>query len=530
MQEHFALDMLGIIFFMGVAALSLLLTARLKFPFTVGLVIIGLVLGILSKQISVFFFLQEFSLTPDLILYLFLPVLIFDASIHIHTYVLKKNLFPVLLLAIVGVAIAAIITGAGISAFLPISFAGALVFGALISATDPVAVIALFEEAGAPRRLKTLVDGESLFNDATAIVLFNVVISLALGKSLNFFDATTSFFTTLIGGVLVGTVVAVMGLAMVLINSSNRIYMLTLSLVIAYVSFIVADHFFHVSGVMATMSAGIILRNRLEKKLRYGDLKSISNFWNYFSFVANSLIFLLLGLTEAAVFSDIKDFGKMVGDIAVAVVIITGARVVVIYALIPLYNRLTSQYKINGKTQFVLLWGGLRGAVPVALVLMIPASLEYRSFLIHLTMGYILFTLLFQGTTMSAVMKKLKIHKDLSHFIDRPFVKIFYSFSSKKAALIVFREFLEDLRTDGFYVHETDIVDGKMKAEVHLHEVIIELSIEMESLRGIMETEHLDMFEKKLNKTVNFLKEEAQDINTLSFVQAKKEELNPQNG
>jgi CPA1 family monovalent cation:H+ antiporter len=504
--------MLVIIFLLGVAAVFLVFAGKVKFPFTVALVIAGGVLGLLAQKIEMFGFLHGVALTEDLIFYLFLPVLIFDAAIHIHVTVLKKNIIPVLILAVLGVMVSAILTGGGVSWLLDISFAGALVFGSLISATDPVAVVALFDEVGAPRRLKTLVDGESLFNDATAIVLFNVVIAFAAGnESFSPGDAAVSFAFTLLGGIAVGVAVAVVALGLVALDIGNIVYLITVSIVSAYLSFIAADHFFHVSGVMAAMSTGILLRYVLEKRVNFARLKSISNLWNYLSFAANSMIFLLLGLTEAKVFSDAGDLEGTVIDIAIAAAVITVARAVVVYGLIPLYNRISKEYRINEKTKFVMFWGGLRGAVPVALVLMIPQNFEHRILIIHLTMGYILFTLLVQGTTMSMIMKKLRIKKDAVPFDDKPYVRTSFEFYSSRVAALVFSELLDLYRTEGAYVFEKDNDRYRRDAEIHVHDVIIELSLKGKSIFLMVETEHLESVKDKLDKTVEAIRLGAKD-------------------
>ena len=209
--EYFVSHILAIFILLLLAAVSSIVFKKLKFPYTIGLVIIGIVFSYLTDSAQALAHLEDIKLSHDIILYIILPTLIFDAAINIDSRLLVKNLLPVSALAIPGLIISTFIIGVLMCKFTPLGLGVAMLFGALISATDPVAVISLFNEIGAPKRLTMLVDGESLFNDATAIVAFNIVLAMILsGASMNFVtlsSAALNFIYVFIGGLVVGIII-----------------------------------------------------------------------------------------------------------------------------------------------------------------------------------------------------------------------------------------------------------------------------------------------------------------------------------
>ena len=390
MENQIVSGVLVILSFLGIAVLFSILLKKIHFPYTIGLVLVGGILGFLSYHSQVMEIFKHITLSPDIILYIILPALVFDAAINIDYQVLYKNLVPILLLAVLGLLISAGVIGVGVSLFTTLPFIGALVFGALISATDPVAVIALFNEIGAPKRLTTLIDGESIFNDATAIVLFTIVMATAVhpgSSNVNLLRASWNFAEVLLGGVIVG---AIIGAAGSLINGfikNDIILQITVSLIMAYLSFIASGYIFHFSGVMATLAAGIMMSASIEKTFKRSNIETIGHFWEYFSFIANSIVFLLLGLTEFHILKRNVTSNELVMILYVIPVVLI-ARIIVIYTLIPLYNLVNRKKKkkqISSGFQAVLFWGGLRGAVPVALVLAIPQTFPHRNLIVHFT-------------------------------------------------------------------------------------------------------------------------------------------------
>ncbi len=459
MENQILSGVLVIVSFLSIAVFFSTVFRKINFPYTIGLVLVGALLGFLSYNFKAFELFRQLTLSPDIILYIILPALIFDAAINIDFRILYKNMVPILLLALPGLLISAGIIGLGVSFLTALPFIAALVFGALISATDPVAVIALFKEIGAPSRLVTLVDGESLFNDATAIVLFSIVLAAAgfLDGEVTFLGGAVKFITVLVGGVAVGGVVGVIGSFINRLERNDMILQITVSLIMAYVSFVVSDSVFHFSGVMATLTAGIIMSSSIEKTVKRSNIETVGNFWEYFSFIANSIIFLLLGLTEFDILKVNISPNELV-EFLYVIPVVLAARFLGIYTLVPLYNFITRKDKkkrISNSYKAVLFWGGLRGAVPVALVLAIPDTFPHVTLIIHLTLSYILFTLLVQGTTIRLFMQKLGIRPETGFFGDREIKRISYSFKGNGLGRLIMQKLRDLFDDEGFFIRES---------------------------------------------------------------------------
>lgn len=403
---------IGLLF---IAAISAIVVKRIRFPYTIGLVLVGIALAFAARDFEALSGLREVQLTPDIILYLILPTLLFEAAINIHFDILRKNLVPILVLATVGLLISTLIVGVVMNGFTPLSLGAALLFGALISATDPVAVIALFKELGVPDRLSTLVDGESLFNDATAIVMFNILLGIVLTGGAFTAGLVTGgvvdFFVVFFGGLAVGVALAAVVLWLVSLAGQDHMVQMAFTAVLAYVAFIVADHVLHVSGVMAVVGAGVYAAWRAARVFDEEMRLVIRAYWEYAAFVANSFIFLLIGLTEYQALEDLSRYREHIVYILIAFVAVTAARAVVVYGLSPLNNRLSKAEPADLPYQTVMFWGGLRGAVPLALVLGLPQEFEHRVLLLDLTLGVVLLSLLVQGTTINKLLNVFKLGK-----------------------------------------------------------------------------------------------------------------------
>ena len=414
MQQEAALvtSVSCIIGFLFIAALSAMFLRRIHFPYTIGLVVVGIAVGLAAAQFDFLQPVQNMQLTPNIILYILLPTIIFDTAVNIDSRLLMKTLTPVLILAAPGLILSTFLTGLLASIFTPLNLSAALLFGALISATDPIAVVALFKELGTSKRLTMLVDGESLFNDATAIVAFQIIQSIIAAGSfgaLVFFTGMFRFASVFTGGIVVGIAI---GWAIVFILRFSRndpLIEIALSTVAAYAAFIIANFYLNVSGVMAVVGAGMAINwfgaNQFTEQMK----KYLHEFWTYAAFVANSFIFLLLGLTENYLLIDLQKHQEFIVPVLMAIIIVLVARAVVIYGLVPFINLRHGSRLINIKQQTIIFWGGLRGAVPLALALSLPKSFEYRRMIIEITLGVVLFTLLIQGTTMSSMLRKLKL-------------------------------------------------------------------------------------------------------------------------
>ncbi len=366
---------------------------RLRIPYTVALVIVGLLITFQSSL--------RFELTPELILALFVPPLVFEAAFHLNLRELQRSLPAILLLAVPGVILTTFIVGGMLALGLKLSLPMALVFGALISATDPVAVVALFRTLGVPKRLSVLIEGESLFNDGTAIVLFRLMLAIAVTNQFSLARSVTNFFSVSIGGIAIGLGLGWL-IAQLISRVDNYLIETTLTTILAFGAYLVAERL-GFSGVLAVLAAGLINGNISPQGMSPTSRIVIFNFWEYVAFLANSLVFLLLGLQV-----NITSLAASWQPILWAILAVFIARIVVVYGLSWLARYVAEP--ISLKWQHVLNWGNLRGAISLALVLSLPASMgAQRDLLRVMAFGVVLFTLLVQSTTMAPLIRSLKI-------------------------------------------------------------------------------------------------------------------------
>jgi monovalent cation:H+ antiporter, CPA1 family len=384
------LSQLGFLLF--VSAMVAMLTRRVHLPYTVGLVLAGM--GLYFSHVYI-----KWHLTKDLIFSVFLPPLVFEAALFIHWREFKKDLPVVTLLATVGVVLAAAITALGMRYALNWDWGSAIVFGVLISATDPVSVIATFKESKVPGRLKMLIESESLLNDGTAAVAFVAVLGVLAGGHETILSISGALFVTIIGGVLTGGIIAY--LFMLLAGRTpDYLVEITFTTLTAYGSFFVAEHF-HLSGVLAALTAGLVVGNfRSSGSISTAGRHALGPFWEYVAFVANSLIFLLIGAQEAQ-----QHFSGLWLPVVVAIALVTLGRAVAIYPLSAVFAR--SRLKVDLRHQHVLFWGGLRGALALALALSLPEALPHHDVIIVITFAVVAFSVFAQGLTITPLLRSL---------------------------------------------------------------------------------------------------------------------------
>lgn len=402
-----------ILIIMGLLTVAMLaagLCRNLPIPYTVFLVIIGMTLGGLARQVPEFSHLLEFQLTPEIVLFLFLPALIFESAFNLNSRQLLKDLAPVLTLAIPALLISTAIIGIGLWLVLGIDLALALLFGALISATDPVAVIALFKELGAPERLTILVEGESLLNDATAIVVFKIILGLAISGTFAFSDAgfaVWEFLRVFLGGALIGFIIGFAISELFYRFFTGLSAFMIMSVVVAYASFAIAEsHLIHVSGVMAVVSSAMTIGVLWVSRISQADTHVVKETWEVIATVSNSLLFLLVGLSV-----ELGNLIAKIDIIAIAVLFVLAARAATIYSLVPATVRMFSLPRISVGERHIMWWGGLKGGLAIAIALSIPADLPGREFLLDLTLGVVMFSLLINAPTVRPLIKKLGIDK-----------------------------------------------------------------------------------------------------------------------
>ena len=390
-SEQFLLVEELVIIMLFVAVLVGLVAHRLRIPYTIGLVLVGLLMTLRGAV--------EITISPTLILGLLVPPLIFEAAFHLNLRDLRLNLVPITILAVPGVLLTTLLVGGIVALGAGIALPIALVFGAIVSATDPVSVVALFRKLGVPKRLSVLLEGESLFNDGTAIVVFQLVLTIAVAGagSFNLANGLIDFLVIAGGGLVVGLLLGTL-VSELIKRIDDYLIETTLTSLLAFGSFLVAE-LLGVSGVLAVVAAGLVNGNIGPRGMSPTTRIVVFNFWEYAAFLANTFVFLLIGLQI-----DLPALFQSWQPILWAIIAISIARAVSIYGL----SRIG--HNIPLKWQHVLYWGGLRGAISLALALSLPAQLGSASNQIQvMTFGVVLFTLLVQGLTMKPLVRRLGI-------------------------------------------------------------------------------------------------------------------------
>ncbi|RMF27768.1 MAG: Na+/H+ antiporter [Chloroflexi bacterium] len=375
----------------AIATFVAILAGRLRLPYTVSLVLVGLLIA----------FLQPFAVevTPELILFIFVPPLIFEAAFHLDFRLLRSAITPVLTLAVPGVLLSTLLIGGLVSLGTGLPLTTTAVFGALIAATDPVAVVALFRALGVPHRLAVVVEGESLFNDGTAIVIFQIALAAALSGVFDPLVGLLDFLRIALGGVAIGLILGWL-VAQFIARVDDRFIVSTLTTLLAYGAYLAAERM-HVSGVLAVVVAGLLSGNMGLVNASPTSKVMLFNLWEYLAFLANSLVFLLIGINV-----DLQHLWLNLRPIAIAVVAVLIGRAVVVYGLTWIVHLGRKSSPLPLVWRHVLFWGGLRGAISLALALSLPMTLAQREVLESMAFGVVLFTLLAQGTTIRFLLKR----------------------------------------------------------------------------------------------------------------------------
>ena len=375
-----------------VAAVVAIVARRLRIPYSVGLVIAGAVLPLLPLA-------MEAPLTKEMIFSAFLPPLIFEAALFIRWQELRRDLPSLLVLVTLGLVLSAAVAAIGMHFVVGWEWSGAVLFGALIAATDPVSVIAAFKEAGVHGRLRLLVEAESLFNDGTAALAFGVALAVTSGVRWDALGVVLTLSLTVAGGIGCGLLVAG-GVLLIAGRTEDHLVEITLTTVAAYGSFLLAEHF-HLSGVLATMTAGIIVGNvESARAVSERGRVAVESFWGYAAFVANSLIFILIGMHEA-----MQDFRGALFPAAVGIVLVIAGRAAAIYPCCALLACFANPVRMSHR--HVLFWGGLRGALALALALGLPPGVPHRGEIVTVAFAVVAFSVFVQGLTMTPLLRRL---------------------------------------------------------------------------------------------------------------------------
>ena len=407
-----------------VVALSQPLAERLKLAPVVLLAVIGVAMGLASgvllrSPISNHFgeFVRLFADLPlgsETFIYVFLPLLVFEAAFTSDVRRILEDAAPILTLAIVATLATAAIVGLALWPFAGAPLTVCLLLGAVVSTTDPAAVIAVFRDVGAPARLTRLVAGEALLNDAAAIVLYTVLLGIILsGRQPLLGQGALEFLRSFAGGAVLGALAGRAFLQVIPWTGDDRLAEGTLTVALAYLAFVAAQGVFDVSGVVAVLAAGLVVSASGRSRIAPYNWSFLTDLWEQIAFWAHSLVFLLASILVPKLLFDMQAHDLVLGAVLIAAAF--GGRLAVLFLLLPPLSLLKLTQPISAAYKLAIAWGGLRGALTLVLALSVTEDPllpgETRRFVAVLATGFVLFTLLVNGTTLRAVIRLLGLDR-----------------------------------------------------------------------------------------------------------------------
>lgn len=385
----------SIILLFIVAALVALVAKRLRIPYTVALVVGGLLLGASPL-------LHPPVLTKELLFAVFLPGLLFEAAFHLDAEEFWRNRLTIFSLALPAVVVGTLLIAptlvltlriAGVS----LGWGPAFVFATLIAATDPIAVVALVRTLGAPVRLGVLIEGESLLNDGTAAVSFAAATAYVLGSQPNTTSLVLEFIYAIGAAIVIGGAIG-LAIGRLLGWVDDVMVMITLTTTAAYGSFLLADTF-GASGVIAAVTAGLLSgRAAAQRAIPASDRTALREIWEYIAFALNSLVFLLIGFQTR-----VSELFLAWRPVVVAYAVVMFARILVTYVIVGLMPR---RERLPRKWTGILAWSGLRGSLSMVLALSLPATMPQRELIVDMTVGVVVLSILVQGVTVSPLLRR----------------------------------------------------------------------------------------------------------------------------
>jgi CPA1 family monovalent cation:H+ antiporter len=421
---------IGLVVFGFVSLLALMsllppLAGRVRLPYSVLLAVVGVILGLAvslrpdqaipSPALhDIFDALASVEISSESFILIFLPTLLFEVALAIDVRRLLDDIAPVLTMAVVAVVICALTVGFTLSVASPVGVVACLLLGSIVATTDPAAVVGIFREVGVPKRLTTLVEGESLLNDAAAIALFALLLPMLLsGGEASIGGTVLKFLISFGGGALAGFAMGWAACALFPILNGWPKAEITLTIALAYLSFTVPEHYFHVSGVVSCVVAGLVLGSTGKTRMRPGTFEQMEGVWGQMGFWANSLIFLLAAMFVPRIMEGTSLIE--IGYILLVYAATLAARFITVFALLPLLTHLGLMQRINNRIKTVIVWGGLRGAVSLALALAVieneavPAGM--RDFIATSVTGFVLMTLFINGITLRPLVGFFRLNR-----------------------------------------------------------------------------------------------------------------------
>jgi CPA1 family monovalent cation:H+ antiporter len=390
-----------VLFVLIIVSIVAVIVRIIKLPYTLALIFTGLFLTIFKLPFTITL-AEDF---PGLLLAIFLPALLFDGAMNTKVDKLMENITTVTFLAVFGVISSVLISGALIHYFLGLSWLVSLLFGALISPTDPIAVLKIFKTFGVSERLSSIVEAEALFNDGTGLVVFKIIVALITSGVISFGNIIIQFFQLAVGGLFVGLFIGYIA-SKIIRKINDRMVQISLTSIVAYGGYLLAEHF-GLSGVITVVASGLVIGAYGMKYIHASSKISIYSFWEYISFLLNSVVFLLIGVEI-----QITDLIGNLGVIFIAFFIVLGARAISVMLISFIINNFDNSKIINNINESipykwvpVIVWGGLHGGLSMVLVLTLSPALGIdKTFLLNLTFGVVFLSLVLQASSMRAVL------------------------------------------------------------------------------------------------------------------------------
>jgi len=370
-------------------------TARFRVPYTVGLVLAGLIIGLIPRHPFV-------ELTPSLVLFVFLPPLLFDGGWTADVPAMRRNWVPIALFAVVGVVFGIAISYALLTFGAHLPAQTALIFGAIVAATDPIAVLALFKVLRIDRDLQAIIENESLFNDGTSVVAFSALLTAfsQAGGAIDFPEAASRAAIMTAGGVAVGLVIGGFARFLIRVVADQVMIVAFLTALIAYGAYLIAEDL-RVSGIMAVIFAAItIAGSRTLARISPEDRGKLDAFWSVVAFLANTLLFILMGASI-----HIREILAEWPDAVVGILAVLLGRLILVRVLAP-FSALLGR-PLSSTWQHAISLAGIRGALSMALVLSLPDDFPSRSLLISMVFSVVLFTVVVQGSLLEPLLRAM---------------------------------------------------------------------------------------------------------------------------